>query len=247
LTDLVFTLAVLIPAAILAITFHEAAHAIAADRLGDPTARERGRASLNPLRHIDPFGTVLLPLMLFVVPQLLGGQGFLFGWAKPVPVQVWRLGKPRRDMALVAAAGPAINAVLALLAAVGFWIVVLTSLQPSGQVDSALFQPLRFFVQMNLALVVFNLMPLLPLDGGRILTALLPRSLARQFQRTEPYGLPVILLAFVFAPWILGQADVEFRPGQWLVEGPLQVLFVWVLELAWEPVRLVEWLRTGRG
>lgn len=247
MNDFLFTLAVLIPAAVLAITFHEAAHALAADALGDPTARERGRASLNPIKHIDPFGTIVLPLLLFGLPYLFTGQpGFLFGWAKPVPVMVWRLRNPRRDMALVAAAGPAINAVLGLVAALGLVLLVAFAADARGRVSSPFFAPLDWFLLMNLALALFNLMPILPLDGGRILSALLPRNLARGFATTEPYGLVAILLLFGFAPWILAQAQVEFSPGRWLMEGPLSQLRFWFLTVAAWPVEQVL-LLTGTG
>ena len=166
-----------------AITVHEAAHGLAASKLGDHTAKMLGRITLNPIKHIDPIGTVLVPSVLF----LLGG--FIFGWAKPVPVNFSALGTPRRDTALVALAGPAANFLMAIL-----WVVVAhigVFLQVSWLVYSG-----SAGILINLMLGVLNLLPLLPLDGGRILSALLPPQLSYQYSRLEPYGF-LILIALV--------------------------------------------------
>ncbi|BAU47765.1 peptidase M50 [Sulfurifustis variabilis] len=175
-----------------AITVHEAAHGWAAKRLGDPTAQRLGRLTLNPIKHIDPFGTVLVPGLL-----LLFG-GFIFGWAKPVPVTWENLRQPKRDMALVAAAGPGANLLMALL-----WALVAkagallpdtlywagTPMQYMGQ----------FGILINAVLMVLNLLPLPPLDGGRVAVGLLPGRYAWQLSRVEPYGF-FILLALLFIP-----------------------------------------------
>lgn len=178
---------------VFAITLHEAAHGYVAKRLGDLTAYAEGRVSLNPLRHIDPVGTVAVPLILLVVSKLLGG-GILFGWAKPVPVNFANLRRPKQDMLWVAAAGPGAN----LLMAVAWAIVMKSGILASG---SAYALPLALMgaagVFVNLILFVLNLLPLPPLDGGRILVSLLPHRLARMVARIEPYGI-LILLALLF-------------------------------------------------
>ncbi len=175
---------------LLAITVHEASHGYAARALGDNTAEQQGRLSLNPLKHIDPLGTVLLPVVL----MLLGG--FLFGWAKPVPVNFRNLRHPKRDMAWVAAAGPASNAAMAL-----GWGVLLKLSMLSGQ-NEGVWLGLRMMamagVSINIVLLVLNLLPLPPLDGGRVMTGLLPMRLAVPYSRIEPYGL-MIIVALMFS------------------------------------------------
>lgn len=166
---------------IASLTFHEAAHAWAADRLGDPTARLLGRLSLNPLVHIDPVGTVLFPLVAVAtgVP--------LIGWAKPVPVDIRRLAVPRRDFALVAAAGPASNLLLAIGAAIVFSIV-----SPGDAELGFAAYAVGFVVVVNVLLAVFNLIPVPPLDGGNILLGILPVSMAGVVERLRPYGILVL-------------------------------------------------------
>jgi len=186
---MVQTLAIAALPVIFAITLHEAAHGYAARYFGDPTAWLAGRISLNPLRHIELFGTILLPVLLFVV-----GSPFLFGWAKPVPVDFGRLRHPKRDMLWVAAAGPAVN----LLMAIGWGgMLKLDTLIPLNAYSHPLAVMCEIGISINLALMVLNLLPLPPLDGGRIAVSLLPYTLAVKFSRIERWGF-VILLALLY-------------------------------------------------
>ncbi|MCG2634403.1 MAG: site-2 protease family protein [Gammaproteobacteria bacterium] len=189
---------------IFAITVHEAAHGYVANYLGDPTARMLGRLSLNPVRHIDPVGTVLLPTILLLI------GGFIFGWAKPVPVTVENLKNPKRDMAYVAAAGPLSNLLMALL-----WILLLklSLLLAAGlpTVSQPLAQMSLAGITINLVLMLLNLLPIPPLDGGRIAVGILPSDLAWRFSRLEPYGLVIIvallatgLLGRILGPLLFG-------------------------------------------
>lgn len=176
-----------------AITLHEAAHGWVAGRLGDDTALRLGRVSLNPLRHIDIIGTVIFPLLTIAISNM-GGAFFIFGWAKPVPVDFRRLNHPRRDMALVAAAGPAANLLMML-----FWGLMI---RLGGGIESGWFGvPLIYMglagLLINAILAVLNMLPILPLDGGRVLASLLPRDLAASYARLEPYGLVIIILLLV--------------------------------------------------
>jgi Zn-dependent protease len=174
---------------IFAITLHEAAHGYVAKYFGDMTAYSQGRVSLNPVRHIDPVGTVILPLVLLAVSKLFGG-GFIFGWAKPVPVNFGNLRHPKRDMLWVAAAGPAANFVMAI-----FWVLMVklsfTDLLGSFSLPLALMGAAGVLV--NAIFMVLNLLPIPPLDGGRIVVSLLPHRQAYQFSRIEPYGFFIII------------------------------------------------------
>jgi Zn-dependent protease len=182
--------------AILAITMHEAAHGFASRLLGDDTAWREGRVTLNPIRHIDPVGTLLIPVTLLVF-----GSPFMFGYAKPVPVNFGRLRNPRSGMVLVAAAGPAINIVLATVSAI--LLIYVSDYLPDIMRDWAIAN-LRNSVLVNLVLAVFNLLPLPPLDGGRILVGLLPRQPAMALARVEPYGF-FILIGVLFILPMLGR------------------------------------------
>jgi Zn-dependent protease len=189
--------------AVIAITFHEASHGYVAHLLGDDTAWRLGRVSFNPLVHIDPFGTVALPVML-----LLFRAPFLFGYAKPVPVNFRALRFPRMGTILVAAAGPGMNLLLATIAALAFHIVGYVP-APGAQWLAA---NLRNALILNVILAIFNLLPIPPLDGGRILVGVLPGALARLLSRAEPYGL-LILIGLIFVLPMLGaQLGVNLDP-----------------------------------
>jgi len=174
-----------------AITFHEAAHGFVAHRLGDNTAFELGRVSFNPLRHIDPFGTVLLPAML-----LLSHSPFLFGYAKPVPVNFRNLRNPRLDMVWVALAGPATNIVLALAAALAFHALPLAPAVSAQWIADNL----KNALVINVVLAIFNMMPIPPLDGGRVAVGLLPRPLADPLARLEPFGMLILIGILILLP-----------------------------------------------
>src|SRR5688500_4068504 len=185
----------------IAITFHEAADGYVAYRLGDPTAKQQGRVSFNPLRHIDPFGTVVLPLVLFIM------SGWILGWAKPVPVNPSRLNSPRRDMVLVAAAGPGINLALALLSA-----AILSAIGGRAAEPEFLRDLLSFSISFNILIAVFNLIPIPPLDGGRIAVGVLPGSLAFPLARLEPYGMWIVIGILLIVPLVTFQLGNEINP-----------------------------------
>jgi Zn-dependent protease len=180
---------------LIAVTFHEAAHGFVAHLLGDDTAWRLGRVSFNPFKHIDPFGTIVLPALL-----LLARSPFLFGYAKPVPVNFRALRHPRRDMILVAAAGPAMNVLLAILAAAAFHLL---DYAPDFAARFAA-DNLENALVLNIILAVFNLIPIPPLDGGRIVVGVLPNALGRPFSRLEPYGLLILIGLLIILP-LLGE------------------------------------------
>ena len=211
-----------------AITLHEAAHGWAAWRLGDDTAKRMGRVTFNPLRHVDKFGTILLPAML-----LLASNGSMaFGFAKPVPVNFWRLRHPRRDMVLVAAAGPATNLVLAFVS-----VALIAWLVPAlpGNAAEWVATNARHSAIFNMVLCCFNLLPIPPLDGGRIAVGVLPRVLAEPMARLERLGI-VIVLGFVFVlPWIGDILGMRLDVFRWVVGTPAIFMLEQIVNLfgAW--------------
>ena len=189
--SLISTLAIWALPVLLAITLHEAAHGYVARHFGDPTADLAGRISLNPLRHIDPVGTILVPAGILALSSLAGGGGILFGWAKPVPVNFGRLRNPKADMLWVAAAGPFVNLVMAVGWAILFTIAARSE---PGAYSVPMLKMADAGIQINAVLMVLNLLPIPPIDGGRIAVSLLPDRLAWQFARLEPFGFPILLV-----------------------------------------------------
>jgi Zn-dependent protease len=189
--DLIQSIAIYAMPVIFAITLHEAAHGYVARHFGDLTAYSQGRISLNPLRHIDPVGTILVPLVILAASKMLGTGGILFGWAKPVPVNFAALRHPKRDMLWVAAAGPAANLGMALTWA---FLLKLALVLPESDYTLPMARMAEAGVGVNLVLMLLNLLPIPPLDGGRIAVSLLPHRLAWKFARLEPFGFPILLL-----------------------------------------------------
>ena len=218
-----FTASIWILPVLFAITLHEAAHGWVAWRLGDDTARALGRVSFNPLRHIDPFGTVLMPAVLLFA----SGGRMMFGFAKPVPVDFSRLRQPRRDMVLVAAAGPGSNILLAVISALLIHGTVLFE----ADAQRWILHNLVNSVWINLLLAVFNMLPLPPLDGGRVAVGLLPPKLARQLARVERAGMIIILAALFILPWIGGKMGLDLNFFQWLIGEPTAYLMDLVFSL----------------
>jgi Zn-dependent protease len=217
--DILYTASVWILPALLAITFHEAAHGWVAWQRGDDTAYRLGRVTFNPLRHVDSFGTVVLPAMLL----LASGGRMMFGYAKPVPVDFGRLRRPRQDMVLVAAAGPAANFILAFAAA----FLLLTLPMVPEQFRDWIGINLLNALWINVLLAVFNLLPLPPLDGGRVAVGLLPLPLSRRLARVERYGFLIVLGAVFLLPLIGAQFGYDLDVFGWLVVMPAS----WISEL----------------
>lgn len=208
--DFIPTLAIWALPVIFAITLHEAAHGYVARNFGDPTAYLAGRISLNPLRHIDPVGTLLVPGVILATSSLVGGAPILFGWAKPVPVDFARLRHPKQDMLWVAAAGPAANLIMALAWAALFKVATML---PDNPYRLPLFKMSDAGQQINAVLMLLNLVPIPPLDGGRIAVSLLPHRLAWRFAQIEPFGF-LILLVLLYTRVLgalLWPLIVEFR------------------------------------
>ena len=191
---LVQTVAIYALPVLFAITLHEAAHGYVARYFGDMTAHAQGRISLNPIRHIDPVGTIAVPALILIASSLAGTHGFLFGWAKPVPVNYSALRKPRQHMALVAAAGPGANLGMAL-----GWVALLklSLLMPENTFSAAMEAMSQAGIMVNLIFMFLNLLPILPLDGGRIALSLLPRSLAIPYSNTERFGFILVIVLLV--------------------------------------------------
>lgn len=217
-----YTISTWILPAILAITLHEAAHGLVAYRCGDSTAWQLGRVTLNPLKHIDPFGTILLPglLLMLRVP-------FVFGYARPVPVNFQALGNPRRDMIWVAAAGPATNILMAVAAGLLAHLVVFL---PAVAGQWSLLN-LENAITINVVLAVFNMIPLPPLDGGRVAVGLLPDVLAAPLARLEPYGMAILLGMLFILPMIGQQLGTNLDVVGWLLTRPVGVGIDFILRM----------------
>lgn len=222
LATTIYTASTWVIPVLLAITLHEAAHGFVAHHCGDDTAWRLGRVTLNPFKHIDPFGTVLLPGLLFMLHS-----PFLFGYAKPVPVQFSALRHPRHDMVLVAAAGPGTNILQAFLAALLIHVAVFL---PASAGQWAL-DTLANAIVINIVLAVFNMIPLPPFDGGRVAVGLLPDFLARPLARLERYGM-LILIALIFILPMLGkQVGLDLNPIGWILGAPVDWLTRLILRL----------------
>ena len=208
---------------VLAVTLHEAAHGFVAYRLGDDTAWQAGRVTFNPLKHTDLFGTIILPAIL-----LLSSSGrFMFGYAKPVPVNFRRLNHPRQDMVWVAAAGPGTNVVLAIASSLLLYGVGLIPANSAEWVATNLWNSIEF----NALICVFNMLPLPPLDGGRVAVGLLPDVLAFPLARLERYGMLILLMLLFVLPFVGEQTGYNLNIFRWLVIPPADVVIRFVLAI----------------
>jgi Zn-dependent protease len=211
MNDTLYQIAIRLIPLVIAIVFHEVAHGYVARMLGDRTAEEQGRLTLNPIRHVDPVGTLLVPMMLALA------HAPIFGWAKPVPVVTARLNHPRRDMALVALAGPGTNLILATIAAaaIGIWVASAGGLPQTGAAGFVAAKLINFLL-INVFLAIFNLLPVPPFDGGHVVEAILPRPLAAQYAKLSRFGFPMMLFLLVILPMLVPGANIVAR-----VVGPI--------------------------
>lgn len=211
MTDTILLAILVIPCLVVAIVFHEVAHGLVANMLGDPTAKMRGRLTFNPIKHVDPIGTLVVPGALW----LLGGP--IFGWAKPVPVMKNRLSNPRYGMMAVAAAGPGMNFLLALVGAIGLGVLGANGVDADSLVASGLF----YFILINLFLAIFNLLPIPPFDGGHIVEGLLPPSMAVHWAKFQQVGM-LVLIVLIAATWVFPQWNIIGNTIGWPVEWALE-------------------------
>lgn len=221
MNDIIQTIAVYALPVLLAITLHEAAHGYAAKHFGDKTAYMLGRVSLNPAKHIDPIGTIVLPIVMFAATAATGSP-FIFGYAKPVPVNFGKLRNPKRDMVWVAFAGPAANLAMALL-----WLLLLIALHASHIRETFFVEMANAGVLTNLVIFALNLFPLPPLDGGRILVGLLPHRYAFKVAKIEPYGFIIVV--------VLAMTNLLFN--FWI--GPLMIITEKILQLIVSPLNFL--------
>ena len=230
MNETLYTAAALIVPLVIAIVFHEVAHGWVANALGDPTAKERKRLSLNPLRHVDPIGTVVLPGILALA------KGPIFGWAKPVPVIKERLRNPRFGMMAVAAAGPGSNLVMAVLAAIvlGLLAPVGIGAAAPGAVLGFVIYSLVLFIQINIFLALFNLLPIPPFDGSHVVEGLLPPRAARVYEKLRPFGFPLLFLLLLVIPY--------FFPGLGIVERVVRPPVLWAQD---KYLALATWIAGG--
>lgn len=228
MTETLILAALIIPGLVIAIVFHEVAHGWTALALGDPTAKEQRRLSLNPLRHVDPFGTVILPGFL----ALTGAP--VFGWAKPVPVVKSRLRNPRYGMMAVAAAGPGTNLVLALVAAVVLGLALRFAAPIDPAAPNLLVVAMINFIAMNVFLALFNMLPIPPFDGSHIVEGLLPPTGARVFDRLRPFGFMLVFGLLLVVPWLFPQLQLVERlvlPPVDFVQGLILSISGWIAGL----------------
>jgi Zn-dependent protease len=231
--NLIIQVALAVIPIVLAITLHEAAHGYAALAMGDDTAKKAGRLSLNPLAHVDRVGTVLLPGFLLIAQLLTFHRVmFMFGWAKPVPVAAWRFRHPRQGMMVVAAAGPAMNFFLAWVGALlAYGLIYL----PDATAELGA-QFIEDFILVNLVLGLFNLLPIPPLDGGRIVVGLLPLRLAQTWAKLERFGIVLVLVVIFLLPRMLADFGIAFDPFSALLNTVLPGALRLILMLAGHPV-----------
>ena len=219
-TSMIYQASTWVLPVVFAVTFHEAAHGFVAYRFGDDTAWRAGRVTFNPLRHIDSFGTIILPAMLILLRS-----PFLFGYAKPVPVNFRRLDQPRRDMVWVALAGPVTNVLLAIVSALLVYTLVLLPAKAADWAEANLANS----ILINVVLCVFNMLPLPPLDGGRVAVGLLPDALAIPLARLERYGILILLLFLFLVPYIGEQTGLNLNVLAWIIGVPAEALYNFVL------------------
>jgi Zn-dependent protease len=222
LASMLYTASTWVLPVVFAVTFHEAAHGFIAHRFGDDTAWQAGRVTFNPFKHIDRVGTIILPALL-----ILMRSPFLFGYAKPVPVNFGRLNHPRRDMVWVALAGPGTNILLAIVSSLLFYGVDLMPPSPAEWLAANLVHS----IQINAVLCVFNMLPLPPLDGGRVAVGLLPDALAFPLARVERYGMLILLLFLFVIPYVGEQTGRDLNILGWLIGAPTEVLIRFILTI----------------